>query len=87
MTTIERTDRNAGPVEDIAVTIVDTDVHPDAGVRGRAEVLRSQALGGQDLALGQRRHPHPALLRHPGLVQDHVVAGGRVSARRWHGRK
>jgi hypothetical protein len=28
MTTIERTDRNAGPVEDIAVTIVDTDVHP-----------------------------------------------------------
>jgi hypothetical protein len=40
MTTIERTDRNAGPVEDIAVTIVDTDVHP---MPVSADVLSSYA--------------------------------------------
>jgi predicted TIM-barrel fold metal-dependent hydrolase len=37
---IERIDRSAGPVEDIAVTIVDTDVHP---MPVSADVLKSYA--------------------------------------------
>ena len=58
MTTVERLQEDVA--QDIAVTIVDTDVHP-LPVSG--EVLKSYAPAeGQALADGQRRHPHVVLL-------------------------
>jgi hypothetical protein len=62
MTTLERTAPVTEIADHIAVAIVDTDVHPHAGVRRRAEVPCANGVGRQALADRQSRHPHPALL-------------------------
>ena len=67
---------------DIAVTVVDTDVHP---LPVSAEVLKSYAPAAWKDKLwptGNERVAGPALLRHTRLVQDELASCGRQSAGR-----